>query len=74
MTPVVTIAVPTNEVAGMIVGDEGSERKAFTDTVIKHQQLGLQRASSIQVISLYDIHSYSFLANKDGILLFHYHV
>ncbi len=56
----------SDEIAGMIVGEEGSERKVFRDIVIEHQQRGFQHVSELNP-SYFPLHyPFMFLFGEQG--------
>ena len=56
----------SDEIAGMIVDDEFSERKAFRDIVIEHQQRGFQRVSELNPSYFPLRYPFIFLFDEQG--------
>jgi hypothetical protein len=56
----------SDEIAGMIVGDENSERKASRDIVIEHQRNGFQRVSELNPSYFPLRYPFMFLYGEQG--------
>jgi hypothetical protein len=64
----------SNEIAGMIVGNENPEWKASKDIVIEHQRNGFPRVSELNPSYFPLRYPFMFLmVNKDGTLISHCH-